>query len=97
MGDDIPAIAAKLSGPRKRALLALSAEVWKTASEVKHDATPASLDALYVTHFQRPLCERRWCKWGGERGQKRGEGYEYRLTLLGHAVRDYLKETSHDA
>ncbi len=84
-------IARKLTKARKNALVAMG-QVWLTVSEMKPLATGSGCDVLYTMHLINPLCERRWAKWGGEPKQKRGEGYEYRLTSLGLAVRAHLQE-----
>jgi hypothetical protein len=79
-----------------RALAALPREgVWQTASELKHKTTAVSLDVLYIMGRVGPyrLCDRRWTRWGGEPGQKRGEGYEYTITPFGEAVRTALRDS----
>lgn len=89
---DPATIARSLSEARKRNLLGMT-EQWQTVSEMAwKGATGSGADTLYVMHHRLPLCERRWTRWGSEPGQKRGEGYEYRLTPLGEAVRAILQE-----
>lgn len=83
-------LARGLTKSMPKALAALSADCWQTASEVRSKTSPASLDILYIMNHDR-LCDRRWTRWGGEQGQKRGEGYEYKLTELGAAVRAHLQ------
>lgn len=84
-------IAAKLTKAQARCLCAMSTE-WKTVSQMKPLATGSGCDVLYASHLNRPLCERRWACWGNEPKRKRGEGFEYRLTLLGLAVYAVLME-----
>lgn len=87
---EIAAIAKDLRmRPRARSLLAMST-TWATVSEMKPLATGSGCDVLYCMHLRQPLCERNWATWGGELGQRRSEGYEYRLTPLGLAVRAAL-------
>ena len=92
MTEDVEAIAGTLSKAQHRNLFALPDDVaiWATVSEMRsRGATGAGMDVLHV--FHRPLLsERRWVTWGGERGQLRGEGYEYRITPHGLAVRSFL-------
>jgi hypothetical protein len=88
--EEIAAIVRGLTASMPKALSALSADFWQTAAEAKSKTSSASLDILYIMNGRAPLCERRWTKWGSEQGQKRGEGYEYRLTPLGLAVRKAL-------
>lgn len=77
-----------LTASGKRNLMALPRDGWATVSEMKPAATGSGMDLLFVrTHRGDELCERRWTRWGSEGGQKRGEGYEYRITPLGSAVR----------
>ena len=76
------------------ALLALPPPgIWATASEMRSKCSPVSLDLLYVYPKSGKLCDRRWTKWGGEQGQKRGEGYEYTITTLGDAVRRAIRDS----
>ena len=89
---DPATIARSLSGPCVRNLHAMS-NAWQTVSEMRHaGATGSGADILYTMYYRQPICERRWTRWGSEPGQKRGEGYEYRLTPLGEAVRAILQE-----
>jgi hypothetical protein len=80
-----------------KALLALPpVGVWATASEMKHRTSSASLDILYIMRRGCGLeryCDRRWTRWGAERGQRRGEGYEYTITAFGEAVRAALRDS----
>jgi len=88
---DAATIAKGLTKAQRRAVMAMGAG-WMTTAEMRPAATQASGDVLYQMHRRNPLCERQWATWGSERGQKRGEGYEYRLTPLGLAVRAHLQE-----
>lgn len=67
---------------------------WATVSEMKPAATGSGMDLLNVRYRgDDRLCEREWVRWGGEFGQKRGEGYQYRITPLGRAVRQFLRDS----
>jgi len=75
-----PAAKLNLSGlPRHRH--------WAMVCEMQPNATGMGMTLLCTR--TPPLAERRWTSWGTDRGQglTRGEGYEYRLTELGLAVR----------
>ncbi len=93
---DPKVLAQALSSAKRRNLLALSPTpgVWMTISEMKtKGATGSGMSLLFAAGFRgNRLVEGRFVKWGGEPGQKRGEGYEYTLTELGRAVRDLLEQ-----
>jgi len=90
---DIDRIIAGLSEAERRNLCALPSTTWATVAEMRpKGATGYGMTILFVSHIGAKLCERRWTKWGGEIGQKRGEGYEYRLTENGIAVRARLQQ-----
>lgn len=85
-------LASWLSESGRRNLLALPSEGWATVAEMKPAATGSGMDLLYVrTNRGEQLCDRRWARWGGEPGQKRGEGYEYSITALGEEVRQIVR------
>ena len=91
---DVGEIARGLTEAQRRNLLALS-EQWQTVSEMRpYGATGSGMDILYVMHHRHRICDRRWTTWGDEPGQRRGEGYEYRIEPLGLAVRQHLTERS---
>lgn len=86
-------IAEKLTKAQRANLAALpdSPEVWATVAEMRpRGATGSGMDVLHVFYAPR-LCDRVWTRWGNEPGQKAGEGYEYRITPLGLAVRAHLE------
>lgn len=98
MGDDWNERRAlkELTEAQRRNLKALprAADVWLTIAEMRsRGATGAGMDILHVFHSPK-LTERRWTKWGGEQGQRRGEGYEYRITEFGQRVRKLVEEAS---
>jgi hypothetical protein len=49
---------------------------------------PTSMALTLMACRTDPWVERRRTEWGGEPGQKRGAGYEYRLTPKGREYRD---------
>lgn len=82
----------KLTPAQKRNLLALpqANDVWATVSEMRSKgATGAGMDILHVFYSPK-LSQRRWTRWGGEKGQKRGEGYEYAITAFGQRIRSLV-------
>jgi|SRR6185312_5550356 len=90
-------IAARLSEAQRRALLALPTDEGArlTCAEMRPVTNGAALDSLYMRYGawrRRALCARHWTRWGGEPGQKRGEGYEYEILPLGLEVRRILTE-----
>lgn len=82
---DVAAIWGGLSPALKRSFLQVPGPNWLTAAELK----PATGMALTLLVTKHDLLERRWTKWGGEFGQKTGEGYEYAMTDKGLAVLGY--------
>ena len=95
MTDHIDGIIAGMSEAQKRNLLALPSTTWATVAEMRpKGATGSGMDILFISYLGSKLCERRWAKWGGEIGQKKGEGYEYRLTEKGQAVRARLEASN---
>ncbi|WP_162815039.1 hypothetical protein [Erythrobacter aureus] len=93
---DPKVLAQALSPAKRRNLLALAPTpgAWMTIAEMKNKgATGSGMNLLYAAGFRgNRLVDGRFVKWGGEPGQKRGEGYEYTLTALGREVRDLLEE-----
>jgi len=75
-----------LSTKLRQALLTVPAYHWLTASELKPEASGMGLTLLCTKHL---MVDRRWTIWGGEPGQKYGEGYEYSLTPWGISVVGY--------
>ena len=76
-----------MSEGSKRTLLAMHvSDGWLTVSEMNPGASAMAL-TLMATRCD-PWVQRRQAHWGCEEGQKRGKGYEYRLTPLGREYRD---------
>jgi hypothetical protein len=78
-----------ISAPMRRTMLAMPlSEGWATFSELPDGVSAMALTLLSIR--TDPWIERRRTSWGGEPGQKRGSGYEYRITPRGRDVRTAL-------
>ena len=70
------------SASTRRTMAAMHrSDAWLTHAEMKDGISSAALTLLSTR--SDPWIERRRTEWGGEAGQKRGAGYEYRLTDRG--------------
>ncbi|WP_312487157.1 hypothetical protein [Sphingomonas sp.] len=82
----------KLTPAQKRNLMALPSNIggYATVAEMRaKGATGSNMDILYIMHFPK-LSERRWTRWGDEKGQKPSEGYEYTITEFGQRIRSLV-------
>ena len=78
---------AGMSPASRKTLAAMhTSDAWLTLSEMQPGVTGMALTLMAIR--TDPWVERRMTEWGGEPGQKRGAGYEYRLTATGRAYRD---------
>lgn len=74
-----------LSAASRRTISAMhTSDTWMTHSEMP-GTTGMALTLMAIR--LDPWVERRWAEWGGEAGQKRGAGYEYRMTDRGREIR----------
>lgn len=74
-----------LSPASRRTLGAMhTSDAWLTSSELP-GTTGMALTLMAIR--TDPWVERRMAEWGGEPGQKRGAGYEYRMTPRGREIR----------
>jgi hypothetical protein len=76
-----------MSEASRRTLAGMHAsDAFLTLSEMGEGPTGMALTLMACR--TDPWVERRRATWGGEPGQKRGAGYEYRLTPRGREYRD---------
>lgn len=78
-----------LSPASRRTMSAMhTSDGWMTYSEMAEGVSAMALTLMAIR--ADPWIQRRRTEWGGEPGQKRGSGYEYRMTPRGREVRAAL-------
>jgi len=85
-----------ISGPMRSTMLAMhGSDAWLTLCEMSagpDGRKPTGMALTLLSIRTGPWVERQRTRWGGEVRQKRGAGYEYRLTSRGREVIEAMSQ-----